>query len=116
MRRMASRTRTIRTNRARPVLESLEGRQLLSGGLVHQTRESAVASATGVFSQRDRQFSYIMPSGGHALIKIVGVGNLTGTTVSGTGRCNSSTAGPMRTPRSSGRSTAGGTAPCWRAS
>ncbi len=54
MRRMASRTRTIRTNRARPVLESLEGRQLLSGGLVHQTRESAVASATGVFSQRDR--------------------------------------------------------------
>ena len=56
-------------NRARPVLESLEGRQLLSG----------------VFSHKDTQFRYVTPTGGHALIKIVGIGNLAGTTVDSSG-------------------------------
>jgi lipoprotein-anchoring transpeptidase ErfK/SrfK len=69
MRRMPSSARRMRTQRTRPVLESLEGRRLLSG----------------VFSHKDREFSYITPSGGHATIKIVGRGNLAGTTVDGDG-------------------------------
>ena len=68
MRRMAS-SRKYRMNRARPVLEALEGRQLLSG----------------VFSHHDRDFRYTTPTGGHALIKIVGLGSLTGTTVDSSG-------------------------------
>ena len=69
MRRMASSARKFRMNRARPGLEDLEGRQLLSG----------------VFSHHDRDFRYTTPTGGHALIRIVGVGNLTGTTVDSSG-------------------------------
>ncbi len=69
MRRMALSARRIRTQRTRPVLESLEGRQLLSG----------------VFSHKDQEFRYTTPTGGHALIKIVGVGNLAGTTVNSAG-------------------------------
>jgi hypothetical protein len=40
---------------------------------------------SGVFSHKDTQFRYITPSGGHALIKIVGRGNLAGTTVNSSG-------------------------------
>ncbi|MGP0066520.1 MAG: hypothetical protein ACLQGP_23395 [Isosphaeraceae bacterium] len=69
MRRKAASSRKIRTNRARPVLESLEGRQLLSG----------------IFSHKDSEFSYTTPTGGHATIKIVGIGNLAGTTVDNSG-------------------------------
>ena len=69
MRRKALNAQQARMNRARPVLESLEGRQLLSG----------------VFSHKDTQFTYVTPTGGHALIKIVGIGNLAGTTVDGSG-------------------------------
>ncbi len=69
MRRMAASSRKIRMKRTRPVLESLEGRQLLSG----------------IFSHKDTEFSYATPTGGHATIKIVGIGNLAGTTVSSTG-------------------------------
>ena len=85
MRRMASRTRTIRTNRARPVLESLEGRQLLSGVSARQASGPAVASTVGEFSQKDRVFTYTTPTGGHATIKVVGIGNLAGTNVSSSG-------------------------------
>ena len=88
MRRMASRTRTIRTNRARPVLESLEGRQLLSGASAQQASGPAVASSVGEFSQKDRVFTYTTPTGGHATIKIVGIGNLAGTNVSSSGALN----------------------------
>jgi hypothetical protein len=69
MRRMASSTRRIRKQWTRPVLEGLEGRQLLSG----------------VFSHQDTQFRYTTPTGGHALIKIVGIGNLAGTTINSSG-------------------------------
>ncbi len=69
MRRMAFSARRMRKQQTRPVLESLEGRQLLSG----------------VFSHKDREFRYTTPTGGQALIKIVGIGNLAGTTVSSSG-------------------------------
>jgi hypothetical protein len=69
MRRMAASSRKIRTNRARPVLEGLEGRQLLSG----------------TFSHNGTEFNYTTPTGGHATIRIVGIGNLAGTTISSTG-------------------------------
>jgi hypothetical protein len=85
MRRMAASARKIRMNRARPVLESLEGRQLLSGISAHQAQGQSLASSSGVFSHKDTQFSYITPTGGHALIKVVGIGNLAGTTISSSG-------------------------------
>src|SRR5262249_6471799 len=61
MRRMPSSARRIRTRRARPVLEGLEGRRLLSNG---------------VFSHSGREFTYTTPTGGRAVIKIVGIGDL----------------------------------------
>ena len=85
MSRMAASARKQRVNRTQPVLESLEGRQLLSGNAVHTGLNQAMDSAAGGFSQNDRVFTYITPTGGHALIKIVGVGNLSGTTVTPSG-------------------------------
>ncbi|MGC8642206.1 MAG: hypothetical protein ACP5XB_20270, partial [Isosphaeraceae bacterium] len=71
--------------RARPFLEGLEGRLVLSqasGGL------SAVADhspATGEFLYHDHQFNYTTPQGTHVEIRVVGRGVLTGTTVDSTG-------------------------------
>ena len=80
MRRMPSCAQRIQTRRARPVLEGLEERRLLSHiaalGASHD-----VANTPGVFSNGDTKFSYTTPSGGLATIQVVGLGNLTGTTV-----------------------------------
>ena len=83
--------RKIRTNRARPVLEGLEGRQLLSG----------------TFSHNGTEFSYTTPTGGHATIRIVGIGNLAGTTISRLVPWNWSMTRPTLTRRSWGKSTVG---------
>ena len=37
-------------------------------------------ASDGVFSQDNRVFSYTTPTGGHATIQVVGLGNLVGTT------------------------------------
>jgi hypothetical protein len=77
MRREAA-TRRLRTHRARPMIENLEGRQLLSVG----------ASTGGVLSAKGQVFRYDTPSGGVATIKIVGVGSLAGTSVNSSGQLN----------------------------
>ncbi len=79
-RRLSSAQRT-RKGRTRPSWEHLEARRLLSLGSLHQ----AVASAGGVFSNHDREFRYLTPTGGHATITVVGLGNLAGTTLDSAG-------------------------------
>jgi hypothetical protein len=71
-----------KTRRSQPMLEGLEDRQLLSQDPVGQSM-AAAASAKGVFSRHNREFSYTTPSGGHAVVQVVGRGSLAGTTVSG---------------------------------
>lgn len=69
-----------RTNakRIQPALEGLEERKLLS----QATLDPAVTSSSGgVFSQDNRVFSYTTPTGGHAVIQVIGLGNLLGTTL-----------------------------------
>ena len=85
MRRMASSAQKDADERARPVVESLEGRRLLSGGSALGSHGAAAASTASGFSHKDTQFRYITPTGGHAQIKVVGVGNLAGTTVDSSG-------------------------------
>jgi hypothetical protein len=68
---------------ARPVLEGLEGRQLLSSGPSGSAVD--VAPPKGVFSHNYRQFKYRTPNGGTAVITMMGVGNLKGTNVGPTG-------------------------------
>ncbi len=63
-----------RTRRNSPLVESLENRQMLS-----------ISASGGVFSNKDRVFTYETPTGGHATIKIIGIGNLAGTSVDDTG-------------------------------
>ena len=70
-------------HRARPFLEGLEDRKLLSRASLGTA--AAAASPGGVFSQDNRVFTYTTPSGGHATIQVVGLGNLLGTTVSTSG-------------------------------
>jgi hypothetical protein len=62
--------------RARPGLEGLEDRRVMSSGS---------ASSAGVFAHLDRVFTYTTPTGGHASIQVVGRGSLTGTTVDSAG-------------------------------
>ena len=69
--------------RARPVLEGLEGRQLLSA--VSPRRSVSAASSGGVLSSHGTEFSYETPTGGRAIIRIDGLGNLAGTTVDSSG-------------------------------
>src|ERR1017187_4410662 len=68
------------THRARPFLEGLEERKLLSRA--HPGMAAAAGSSGGGFSQNDRVFTYTTPTGGHAIVQIVGLGNLAGTTLS----------------------------------
>ncbi len=58
--------------RAPLVSENLEERRLLNSS----------------FSHRFRQFSYTTPTGGQALVELIGQGSLAGTTVSGSGALN----------------------------
>src|SRR6516165_5012783 len=71
--------------RTRPFLENLESRRLLSLTSLQQANAPAVISAGGAFSHHDREFRYLTPTGGHATIKVVGLGNLSGTTQDSSG-------------------------------
>jgi hypothetical protein len=66
-------------------LEDLESRRLLSLTSLHQADAPAVISPGGAFSHHDRVFRYITPTGGHATIRVVGLGHLTGTTLDSSG-------------------------------
>jgi hypothetical protein len=84
MRRMEAKTRRTRTHRARPTIESLEGRQLLNaGGSSH-----AAVSTAGVLSAKGQVFQYVTPTGGIATVRIIGVGSLAGTSVDSSGALN----------------------------
>ena len=80
MRRMPSCAQRIQTRRARPVLEGLEQRRLLSHVAALRASHN-VAVTKGAFSNSGTEFSYTTPSGGLATIQVVGLGNLAGTTV-----------------------------------
>jgi len=62
----------------------LEDRRLLSHVALRHSL-AAVASSNGAFSHKDTEFSYTTPKGGHAVINVVGLGNLAGTTVDSSG-------------------------------
>jgi len=57
----------------------LEDRRLLSSDSLHHSI-AAVAASNGAFSHKDTEFTYTTPTGGHAVIKVVGRGNLGGPT------------------------------------
>ncbi len=79
--RSSSSSRT-QTKRTRPALEGLEERKLLSRV---SSAAAAASSSSGVFSQDNRVFSYTTPTGGHAVIQVIGLGNLVGTTLTSSG-------------------------------
>ncbi len=83
MRRKAMSTRKPLTHRARPVIEGLEDRRLLSGG-AHRSVDQA-ATAGGVLSAKGQVFRYVTPQGGITTLRVVGVGTLAGTTVDSSG-------------------------------
>jgi len=80
MTRKTSNALRSQTRRTRPDLEGLEDRRLLSSDSLHHSI-AAVAASSGAFSHKDTLFTYTTPTGGHAEIKVVGLGNLAGTTV-----------------------------------
>jgi hypothetical protein len=82
---MEAKTRRMRTHRARPAIESLEGRQLLSVGASHHAAAEPAASSGGVLSAKGQVFSYVTLTGGIAKLRIVGVGTLAGTSVDSSG-------------------------------
>jgi hypothetical protein len=88
MRRMPSSAQRIQTRRAQPMLEGLEHRQLLSGGSNRHSVSAAADSSSGVLSANGTEFTYTTPTGGKAVIQIVGLGNLGGTTVDSAGALN----------------------------
>ncbi len=77
MRRMPTSSDRVETRRAKPAIEGLEERWLLS---VASARHS-VATGGGILSHHGTQFSYTTPTGGHAVIQVVGLGNLALTNV-----------------------------------
>jgi hypothetical protein len=85
MRRRETSARPMRTRRARPVIESLEGRQLLSAGASHAAAAQAPASSGGVLSAKGQVFRYVTISGGIATLRVVGVGSLDGTSIDSSG-------------------------------
>ncbi len=84
MRRKPASARQAHGRRARPVIEGLEGRRLLS---TSSTRQAVAASSAsgGAFSRDDRAFTYVTPTGGTAEVQVVGRGNLAGSTVNSSG-------------------------------
>ena len=89
-----SRSSTRRPWKARPGLEGLEGRQLLSvnASATSSTTSSTSSSSTDPplgrttdlengISLQDRRISYTTPQGSHVVITLYGVGSLAGTTV-----------------------------------
>jgi hypothetical protein len=81
MSRQPSNSQSKPARRVKPVLEGLEGRQLLSSG---PAVGASPATALGL-SHENRQFAYKTPTGGTAFIVIQGQGNLIGTYVDGMG-------------------------------
>jgi hypothetical protein len=69
-------------NRTRPALEGLEERKLLSRA---SAAAAAASSSSGVLSDDNRVFSYTTPTGGHAVVQVIGLGNLLGTTLTSSG-------------------------------
>ena len=104
MRRMPSSAQRIQTRRARPVIEGLEDRRLLSHAAARQSSQPSPLSAAASFRTMVRKFSYTTPSGGLATIQVVGLGNLAGTTVIKTVISIWSLAAPTPTRRSSAKS------------
>lgn len=86
MRRREAMARRMPAHRARPTIEGLEGRQLLSAGAARgATAQVADASPGGVLSAKGQVFRYVTISGGIATIRVVGVGSLQGTSVDPSG-------------------------------
>jgi hypothetical protein len=85
MRRKEANARRMQAHRARPVIEGLEGRQLLSAGASRAAADQAGASPGGVLSAKGQVFQYVTITGGIATIKIVGVGSLQGTSIDSSG-------------------------------
>ncbi len=88
MRRMPSSAQRIQTRRAQPVIEGLEDRRLLSHASPRHSVATAAASSDGALSTNGTEFTYTTPSGGRAVIQVVGLGNLAGTTVNSSGALN----------------------------
>ncbi|MGO9469560.1 MAG: hypothetical protein ACLQVF_36075 [Isosphaeraceae bacterium] len=84
MPRQPSNSRRKPARKARPVLEGLEDRQLLSSAPAAAAIEASLPSG-GVFSHGHRQFQYRTPTGGRAVIVLQGIGSLKGTYVDGMG-------------------------------
>jgi hypothetical protein len=61
---------------------------MLSSASVRHAASAAAAPSTGVFSDNGTKFTYATPTGGQAVIQVVGLGNLAGTTVSSAGALN----------------------------
>ncbi len=78
----SSSTQRKNAHRAQPALEGLEERKLLSRAPLDS---SAAGSTVGVFAQDGRVFSYTTPTGGQATISVVGLGTLTGTSLTSSG-------------------------------
>ncbi len=72
----SSSSRKTQAKRTRPTLEGLEERKLLSRA---SAAAVAASASSGVFSGDNRIFSYTTPTRGHAVIHVVGLGNLLGT-------------------------------------
>jgi hypothetical protein len=85
MRRREAKARRTQAHRARPVVEGLEGRQLLSAGASHGAAAQASALPGGVLSAKGQVFRYVTISGGIATLRVVGVGTLEGTSVDSSG-------------------------------
>jgi hypothetical protein len=88
MRRTPSSGVRIQTRRVKPAIEGLEDRRLLSKTALGNSMATAAARTDGVLSPNGTQFTYTTPSGGHAVIHLVGLGNLAGTTVNAAGALN----------------------------
>jgi hypothetical protein len=85
MRRREAKARGTQAHRARPAIEGLEGRQLLSAGTSHAAAAQVAASPGGVLSAKGQVFQYVTNTGGIATIKVVGVGSLDGSSVDSSG-------------------------------
>ncbi len=84
MRRKPFSAPRLEIRRARPAIEDLEPRRLLSASPSRVAAASPDAS-DGTFSQNNRRFTYVTPSGGTAELQVIGKGNLAGTTVNSSG-------------------------------
>ena len=71
--------------RARPVLEGLEERVVMSATASGLPVAAESSPAGGLFSSNFQKFVYTTPQGTHVLLQIVGRGSMQGTTVDSSG-------------------------------